>query len=153
MLPSASDDAMLLPVGKSNVPAARCVLRHVADYTWLLRTNLILFRATHSVIASGNTGTPRDTVYPWGKGINKQKTNNCRLRRLFGQKCSLWRIARKGHRIIKPTQDTFVLAWRRETTNAVLWNFLPVFSITQLLLTIKLFLTNVLFFLAKCSFG
>ena len=20
-------------------------------------------------------GTPRDTVYPWGKGINKQKTN------------------------------------------------------------------------------
>ena len=22
-----------------------------------------------------NSGTPRDTVYPWGKGINKQKTN------------------------------------------------------------------------------
>ena len=20
-------------------------------------------------------GTPRDTLYPWGKGINKQKTN------------------------------------------------------------------------------
>ena len=30
-------------------------------------------------------------MYPWGKGINKQKTNNCRLRRLFGQKRSLWR--------------------------------------------------------------
>ena len=27
------------------------------------------------VIASENTGTPRDTVYPWGKGINKQKTS------------------------------------------------------------------------------
>ena len=27
------------------------------------------------VIASGNKGTPRDTVYPWGKGINKQKTS------------------------------------------------------------------------------
>ena len=35
-----------------------------------------------SIIASDNvtskaklTGTPQDTVYPWGKGINKQKTN------------------------------------------------------------------------------
>ncbi len=35
-----------------------------------------------SIIASDNvtskaklTGTTRDTVYPWGKGINKQKTN------------------------------------------------------------------------------
>ena len=28
------------------------------------------------------------------KGINKQKTNNCRLRRLFGQKCSLFRAVR-----------------------------------------------------------
>ena len=27
------------------------------------------------VIASGNTETPRDTVYPWEKGINKQKTS------------------------------------------------------------------------------
>jgi len=27
------------------------------------------------VIASENTGTPRDTLYPWGKGINKQKTS------------------------------------------------------------------------------
>ena len=32
------------------------------------------------VIESEKTGTPRDTVYPWGKGVNKQKTNkqiNC----------------------------------------------------------------------------
>ena len=35
-----------------------------------------------SIIASDNviskaklTGTPRDTVYPWGKGTNKHKTN------------------------------------------------------------------------------
>jgi len=27
------------------------------------------------VIASENTGTPRDTVYSRGKGINKQKTS------------------------------------------------------------------------------
>ena len=32
-------------------------------------------------------------VLAWRKGINKQKTNNCRLRRLFGQKCSLFRTA------------------------------------------------------------
>ncbi len=33
-------------------------------------------------------------VLAWRKGINKQKTNNCRLRRLFGQKCSLFRAVR-----------------------------------------------------------
>ena len=33
-------------------------------------------------------------VLAWRKGINKQKTNNCRLRRLFGQKCSLFRTVR-----------------------------------------------------------
>ena len=43
------------------------------------------------VIASEKSGTPRDTVYSRGKGINKQKTDNCRVRRLFGQKRSLWR--------------------------------------------------------------
>ena len=30
------------------------------------------------VIASENTGTPRDTVYPWGKGAHKQKSEHCR---------------------------------------------------------------------------
>ena len=39
------------------------------------------------------SGTPRDTVYSRGKGAHKQKTNNCRLRRLFGQKCSVRRGA------------------------------------------------------------
>ena len=33
-------------------------------------------------------------VLAWRKGINKQKTNNCRLRRLFGQKCSLFLVLR-----------------------------------------------------------
>ena len=28
------------------------------------------------VIASENTGTPRDTVYPWGKGAHKQKSEH-----------------------------------------------------------------------------
>ena len=44
------------------------------------------------------SGTPRDTVYSRGKGAHKQKTNNCRLRRLFGQKCSVRRGARQYHR-------------------------------------------------------
>ena len=26
-------------------------------------------------------GTPRDTVYPWGKGAHKQKSEHCRLRK------------------------------------------------------------------------
>ena len=34
-------------------------------------------------------GDPKRYLYFWGKGINKQKTNNCCLRRLFGQKRSL----------------------------------------------------------------
>ena len=32
------------------------------------------------VIASENTGTPRDTVYPWGKGAHKQTSEHYRLR-------------------------------------------------------------------------
>ena len=32
------------------------------------------------VIASGNQGTPRDTVYPWGKGAHKHKSERYRLR-------------------------------------------------------------------------
>ena len=31
-----------------------------------------------NVIASENTGTPRDTVYPWGKGAHKQKSEHYR---------------------------------------------------------------------------
>ena len=29
------------------------------------------------------------------------------------------RISRKGHRIIKPTQDTFVLAWRKKAQTSI----------------------------------
>ena len=32
-------------------------------------------KAQHIMLRVKNKGTPRDTVYPWGKGINKHKTN------------------------------------------------------------------------------
>ena len=51
-------------------------------------------------IASGNTGTPRDTVYPWGKGVCKQKTTDCCLRQSVGQKRSIRRISRKGYDVM-----------------------------------------------------
>ena len=35
-----------------------------------------------------NQGTPRDTVYPWGKGVCEQKTTDCCLRQSVGQKRS-----------------------------------------------------------------
>ena len=37
--------------------------------------NLIIIRATHFMSLRGiaKSGTPRDTVYPWGKGAHKQK--------------------------------------------------------------------------------
>ena len=34
------------------------------------------------------SGTPRDTVYPWGKGVCEHKTTDCRLRQSVGQKRS-----------------------------------------------------------------
>ena len=49
------------------------------------------------------SGTPRDTVYPWGEGVCKHKTGDCRLRRLTGQKRS-----NRG-----TPKDTFVLLGRR----------------------------------------
>ena len=64
------------------------------------------------------SGSPRDTVYSRGKGVCKHKTTDCRLRQSVGQKRSIRRISRKGHRIIKPTQDTFVLAWRKRRKQA-----------------------------------
>ena len=39
-------------------------------------------------------------LYPWGKGVCKHKTGDCRLRRLTGQKRSIRRISRKGNRIV-----------------------------------------------------
>ena len=35
-----------------------------------------------------NQGTPRDTLYPWGKGVCEQKTTDCCLRQSVGQKRS-----------------------------------------------------------------
>ena len=42
-----------------------------------------------SVIACDNAFSKSRLLYFWGKGINKQKTNDCRKRQSFGQKRSL----------------------------------------------------------------
>ena len=49
-------------------------------------------------------GTPKDTLYFWGKGVCKHNTGDCRLRRLTGQKRSIRRVAisRKGILVIIP---------------------------------------------------
>ena len=85
----------------------------------VIRANIIL-RATHlmSLRGTAKSGSPRDTVYSRGKGVCKHKTTDCRLRQSVGQKRSIRRISRKGHRITKPTQDTFVLAWRKRRKQA-----------------------------------
>ena len=56
------------------------------------------YRPDNAISKAQLSGTPRDTVYSRGKGAHKQKTNNCRLRRLFGQKCSV----RRGAMTIPP---------------------------------------------------
>ena len=42
-----------------------------------------------SIIARDNAFSKSRLLYFWGKGINKQKTNDCRKRQSFGQKRSL----------------------------------------------------------------
>ena len=74
-------------------------------------TILVFFRTKYYVIASGKRGPQKILSYFWGKGVCKHKTGDCRLRRLTGQKRSIRRA--EGNHIIKPTQDTFVLAWRK----------------------------------------
>jgi len=68
--------------------------------TLSLQRPFIPFRATHSVIASRNMGTPKDTLYFWGEGVCKHKTGDCRLQRLTGQKRSIRRISRKGYDVM-----------------------------------------------------
>ena len=41
---------------------------------------LSLARNALYVIARHKSGTPRDTVYPWGKGAHKHKSERYRLR-------------------------------------------------------------------------
>ena len=67
--------------------------------TYCVILSFIIIRTKYSVIASGNKGTPRDTVYPWGKGVCKHKTGDCRLRQSTGQKRSIRRISRNGYEI------------------------------------------------------
>ena len=83
---------------------------------------LAFFRATHYLsLRAKKRGPQKILLYFWGKGVCKHKTGNCRLRRLTGQKRSIRRVAisRKGHRIIKPTQDTFVIAWRKKAHTSI----------------------------------
>ena len=83
---------------------------------------LAFFRATHYLsLRAKKRGPQKILLYFWGKGVCKHKTGNCRLRRLTGQKRSIRRVAisRKGNRIIKPTQDTFVLAWRKKAHTSI----------------------------------
>ena len=83
---------------------------------------LAFFRATHFLsLRAEKRGPQKILLYFWGKGVCKHKTGDCRLRRLTGQKRSIRRVAisRKGHRIIKPTQDTFVLAWRKKAHTSI----------------------------------
>ena len=52
-----------------------------AKYTGFFRTR----REKHNLIkilTFYGQGTPRDTVYPWGKGAHEQKSEHCRLRRV-----------------------------------------------------------------------
>ena len=42
-----------------------------------------------SIIARDNAFSKSRLLYFWGKGLNKQKTNDCRKRQSFGQKRSL----------------------------------------------------------------
>ena len=76
--PYKSDDAIFLPVGKSDAPSARCVpLARCGLYLSLRGTaHCSLSCNALNVIARHLPGSPRDTVYSRGKGINKQKTNN-----------------------------------------------------------------------------
>ena len=56
--------------------------------------------ACNNVISKAQlSGTPRDTLYFWGKGVCKHKTVDCRLRQSTGQKRSIRRISRKGYEI------------------------------------------------------
>ena len=46
-------------------------------------------------------GPQKILLYFWGKGINKQKTNDCRKRQSFGQKRGLWRVRLQVVRILR----------------------------------------------------
>ena len=130
----------------------------ISSKFWLFR-ECILFRTKYLMSLRAQRGNlpeglhiikpTQDTVYLWGLIASKFW--------LFRELChseeqSDVRISRKGSILQNPRKILLHLRGDEKQTNAVLWNFLPVFSITQLLLTIKLFLTSVLFFLAKCFF-
>ena len=85
---------------------ARNSIKSVRKFYYFL-TNKLLF-IPYEVLchceAPPIMGTPKDTLYFWGKGVCKHNTGDCRLRRLTGQKRSIRRVAisRKGILVIIP---------------------------------------------------
>ena len=63
-----------------------------------------------------NQGSPRDTLYPWGKGAHKQKSERYRPDNAISKvQCAPHRP--EGHRIIKPTQDTCTCVEKKAHTS------------------------------------
>ena len=85
-------------------------------------------RSTLSLRAE-NRGPRGILLYPWGKGVCKHKTGDCRLRQSVGQKRSIRRIARKGNLVIKPKTINAILS---AFTNFRTWST-PLFINTSLL--------------------
>ena len=92
---------------------ARNSIKSVRKFYYFL-TNKLLF-IPYEVLchceAPPIMGTPKDTLYFWGKGVCKHNTGDCRLRRLTGQKRSIRRVAisRKGILVIKLRNRLIIL--------------------------------------------
>ena len=71
-----------------------------------------------------STGVPAGYCVPVGKSNKQAKDKQLSLATIVWSKVKFMTrdvaISRKGNRIIKPTQDIFLFAWRKETTNAEL---------------------------------
>ena len=90
-----------------------------------------IFHSVQSTLSlrAENRGPRGILLYPWGKGVCKHKTGDCRLRQSVGQKRSIRRIARKGYLVIKPKTINAILS---AFTNFRTWST-PLFINTSLL--------------------
>ena len=90
-----------------------------------------IFHSVQSTLSlrAENRGPRGILLYPWGKGVCKHKTGDCRLRQSVGQKRSIRRIARKGNLVIKPKTINAILS---AFTNFRTWST-PLFINTSLL--------------------
>ena len=89
-----------------------------------------IFHSVQSTLSlrAENRGPRGILLYPWGKGVCKHKTGDCRLRQSVGQKRSIRRIARKGNLVIKPKTINAILS---ALTNFRTWST-PLFINTLL---------------------